>query len=92
MEIKYRHKDLLKKMHQRDPECRALKVKLGAQNLSPSEKATIEKKMTERELKLISCYHQAAIMFADLQDMPMRMLEKGCIKVSDLVLFEPTGR
>ena len=41
----------------------------------------LEGRLKAREDLLLPIYHQVAVQFADLQDTPGRMLEKGVISV-----------
>lgn len=83
VEIKFKHKDLVKAMQRLDPKYSQAKAQqMAAANLPPEEKAEIDKQVKEREAYLAPLYHQVAVHFADLHDTPERMLEKGCISVS----------
>lgn len=62
----------------------------------PKELKELETKIQERENLLLPMFHQVSIHFADLHDTPERMLEKGAISVSGLilnrlVLYFPSG-
>lgn len=78
VEIRFRKKDLLKAMHRVDKTCRELLTRLGA--AEAADKDAIEKELRKREAQLLPMYHQVALSFADLHDMPARMQEKGVIQ------------
>ncbi|CAN7995548.1 unnamed protein product [Ixodes hexagonus] len=78
VEIRFRKKDLVKAMHRVDGPCRDLLARLGT--VEASEKATLEAELRKRETQLLPMYHQVALSFADLHDMPARMQEKGVIQ------------
>ncbi|XP_040354637.1 acetyl-CoA carboxylase isoform X4 [Ixodes scapularis] len=78
VEIRFRKKDLVKVMHRVDGPCRDLLARLGT--VEASEKAALEAQLRKRETQLLPMYHQVALSFADLHDMPARMQEKGVIQ------------
>jgi acetyl-CoA carboxylase / biotin carboxylase 1 len=78
VEIRFRNKDLLKVMRRLDPTLLQLKEQLALSN-DPSLAA----KVAEREAFLLPMYHQVAVHFADLHDLPERMHEKGVIQVQN---------
>ncbi|XP_077530099.1 acetyl-CoA carboxylase isoform X3 [Haemaphysalis longicornis] len=78
VEIRFRQKDLLKTMHRVDARCREILSQLGT--VDPEKKAELEAELRKRERQLLPMYHQVALSFADLHDMPARMLEKGVIQ------------
>ncbi|KAK8789210.1 hypothetical protein V5799_021012 [Amblyomma americanum] len=79
VEIRFRKKDLLKAMHRVDARCREILAQLGMAD--PEKKAALEVELHKREQQLLPMYHQVALSFADLHDMPARMQEKGVIQV-----------
>jgi acetyl-CoA carboxylase carboxyltransferase component len=83
VEIKFRIKDLSKTMQRLDPVCSSLVRRISSPDVTRADRQTLEKQLKEREEQLLPMYHQVAVMFADLHDMPGRMQEKGCISVSD---------
>jgi len=76
VEIRFREKDLLKVMRRLDPTLLQLKEQQGL-----SSDPVFATKITEREKYLLPMYHQVAVHFADLHDLPERMHEKGVIQV-----------
>ncbi|KAI9223672.1 carboxyl transferase domain-containing protein [Blastocladiella britannica] len=48
---------------------------------SDDERETVQTRLVERQEALLPAYHQAALKFADLHDMPERMKAKGAIRV-----------
>lgn len=78
VEIRFRKKDLLKTMHRVDARCREILALLGT--AEPEKKAALEAELRKRETQLLPMYHQVALSFADLHDMPARMQEKGVIQ------------
>ncbi|CAN7950807.1 unnamed protein product, partial [Ixodes pacificus] len=78
VEIRFRKKDLVKVIHRVDGPCRDLLARLGT--AEASEKAALEAQLRKREAQLLPMYHQVALSFADLHDMPARMQEKGVIQ------------
>jgi len=82
VEIKFRLKDQLKAMHRLDPELIEEKARLEG-DIPQDERLALEEKVSKREKYLTPMYHQVAVHFADLQDTPERMQEKGVI--SDIV-------
>ncbi|XP_075727087.1 acetyl-CoA carboxylase isoform X4 [Rhipicephalus microplus] len=78
VEIRFRKKDLLKTMHRVDARCREILSLLGT--AEPEKKAALEAELRKRETQLLPMYHQVALSFADLHDMPARMQEKGVIQ------------
>jgi acetyl-CoA carboxylase/biotin carboxylase 1 len=81
VEIKFRERDLLKVMKRIDPTCKQLHAKLTPE-VTPNERAELEKKLHQRQQLLMPMYHQVAVTFADLHDTAGRMQEKGVISVS----------
>ncbi|XP_013400503.1 acetyl-CoA carboxylase isoform X2 [Lingula anatina] len=79
VEIKYRHKDLVKTMRRLDPSYIQLSEKISSPALSKEDKLVLEKQLKQREEQLAPIYHQVAVMFADLHDTAGRMQEKGVI-------------
>ncbi|XP_059482101.1 acetyl-CoA carboxylase isoform X3 [Neocloeon triangulifer] len=75
VEIRFREKDLLKVMRRID---QTLVNLIEQQGLSSDP--SIAAKISEREKFLLPMYHQVAVHFADLHDLPERMLEKGVIQ------------
>ncbi|XP_049512514.1 acetyl-CoA carboxylase-like isoform X3 [Dermacentor silvarum] len=78
VEIRFRKKDLLKTMHRVDARCREILSLLGT--AEPEKKVALEAELRKRETQLLPMYHQVALSFADLHDMPARMQEKGVIQ------------
>jgi acetyl-CoA carboxylase / biotin carboxylase 1 len=76
VEIRFRQKDLLKVMRRLDPTL----LHLREQHATTSD-PTLAAKIAEREAFLMPMYHQVAVHFADLHDLPERMHEKGVIQV-----------
>ncbi|KAF6080357.1 acetyl-CoA carboxylase beta [Phyllostomus discolor] len=79
VEIKFRKKDLVKAMRRIDSTYKKLVEQLGKSELSDKERKDLEGQLKAREDLLLPIYHQVAVQFADLQDTPGRMLEKGVI-------------
>ncbi|XP_064490125.1 acetyl-CoA carboxylase-like isoform X4 [Ornithodoros turicata] len=79
VEIRFRKKDLLKTMHRVDAVCRDLVSRLGI-STDTEQKEQLQKELSKREQQLLPMYHQVALTFADLHDLPARMQEKGVIQ------------
>lgn len=80
VEIKFKHKDLVKCMSRLDPTIHKWNQILADTDLPAEEQAATRKKIKERQDVLIPMYHQVAVTFADLHDTPVRMKEKGVIQ------------
>ena len=88
VEIKYRLRDITKTMHRLDPDCKIIKQRLAKADISQTDRASLEKELSDREETLIPMYRQVAVRFADLHDTANRMQEKGCIQVGGAVSDE----
>ena len=84
VEIKFRRKDLDKVMRRLDPKLKQLNDQVVGSEVTPDQKAELQKEMKKMEDSLAPMYHTVAIHFADLHDTPGRMEEKGVISVSKL--------
>ncbi|KAK7068522.1 hypothetical protein SK128_027163 [Halocaridina rubra] len=80
VEIKFKHKDLVKAMSRLDPTIHKWNQILADSDLPPKEQADTRKKIKDRQDMLMPMYHQVAVTFADLHDTPVRMQEKGVIQ------------
>lgn len=84
-EVKFKTRDCIAVMHMRDPEL--IQLSEQVRNLKDKNQILeIQKKIKQRESKLLPIYEQVAIDFVDLQDSPGRMKAKGCIR--DIVEWE----
>ncbi|XP_068249206.1 acetyl-CoA carboxylase isoform X1 [Palaemon carinicauda] len=80
VEIKFKHKDIVKAMSRLDPTIHKLNKSLSDSDLPSDQQAATRKKIKERQDILLPIYHQVAVTFADLHDTPVRMQEKGVIQ------------
>jgi acetyl-CoA carboxylase/biotin carboxylase 1 len=78
VEIKYRRPAILAKISQLDEVYKGMLGDLAECTLDKRD--DVKRKMKEREEMLYPVYHSAALSFADLHDVPERMLAKGVIK------------
>lgn len=77
VEIKYKHRDLIKTMHRLDDRIKELNAELA--KLEAKDQAPIKAKIAAREKELLPFYQMMSLKFADLHDTPGRMKEKGVI-------------
>ncbi|XP_055343612.1 acetyl-CoA carboxylase-like [Paramacrobiotus metropolitanus] len=79
VEIRFRKKEQLSIMERIDPVCVQLLEEMHRTEQAKVERDRLDKKLKERQARLLPAYHQMALRFADLHDRPGRMLEKGVI-------------
>lgn len=84
VEIKFRQSDIFKLMSNDDAETRRLEAELKNESLSKIERAATASALEKRRELLMSTFHQSAVTFSELFDMPSRMLATGAIHVSPL--------
>jgi len=77
VEIKYRRHQILETMARLDPEIAALNIRLA--NAGEQERSKIATDLKKRQELLLPLYSKVAEHFADLHDVPARMMAKGCI-------------
>ena len=77
VEIKYRQHQQIETMGRIDPVVAALNIRLAS--APECDRASINAQLKARQELLMPMYSKVAEHFADLHDVPARMLAKGCI-------------
>lgn len=85
VEVKFRHKDMVKTMQRNDKLMMQYMQDLSSCK-DPGEKKKLTNLIKEREELLKSAYHLVALNFADLHDRPARMIAKSVI--NDIVPWQ----
>lgn len=84
VDVKYRHRDILKTMHRLDVRLKQLDEELSIDSaagvMSDERKLALHDAIYIREAELLPVYRNLAVSFCDLHDTPGRLLAKGAIR------------